>query len=166
MADNKQITKLIEALKSKSRPDTLGTPPLSSQFPAFGVNIKGYEIHMGNTYCGANACPLFMITSRNGEDINVKDGAMDEGGKVWGTYIHGIFDNDKFRRWLIDEVTKDKGNNVTPLQNRCILNYGDLREDGYKRLAEVVRANLDMERIYEITGLLTIRRHRDIKKRR
>jgi len=34
------------------------------------------------------------------------------------------------------------------------LNYGDIREDGYKRLAQVVRTNLDMERIYKITGLI------------
>ena len=108
---------------------------------------------MGNTSYGDSAWPLFMITSRNGEDITVKDGAMAEGGRVWGTYIHGIFDNDKFRRWLIEEVRKDKGINVTPLQNRRVLNYGDIREDGYKRLAEVVRTNLDMEKIYKITGL-------------
>ena len=71
-----------------------------------------------------------------------------------------------FKILLIEDVRKDKGMNVISLQNRRVLNYGDLREDGYKRLAEVVRTNLDMERIYEITGLLTIRRHRDIKKRR
>ena len=69
------------------------------------------------------------------------------------SHIHGIFDNDKFRQLLIEEARKDKGINVTPLQNRCVLNYGDIREDGYKRLAEVVRTNLDMERIYKIAGL-------------
>ena len=129
------------------------TPLSGHQFATFRMDIKGYEIHMGNTSRGDSAWPLFLITSRNGEDITVKDGAMADGGRVWGTYIHGIFDNDKFRQWLIEEVRKDKGINVTPLQNRCVLNYGDIREDGYKRLAEVVRTNLDMERIYKITGL-------------
>jgi len=126
---------------------------MNSLVSIFSMDIKGYEIHMGNTSCGDSAWPLFLITSRNGEDITVKDGAMAVGGKVWGTYIHGIFDNDKFRRWLIEEVRKDKGINATPLQNRRVLNYDDIREDGYKRLAEVVRTNLDMERIYNITGL-------------
>ncbi|HZX48284.1 MAG TPA: cobyric acid synthase CobQ, partial [Nitrospirota bacterium] len=133
--------------KEKTLYQVTAVPLSGRQSSTSRIDIKGYEIHMGNTSCGANASPLFLITRGNGEDITVKDGAMAEGGRVWGTYIHGIFDNDKFRRWLIEEVRKDKGINVTPLQNRCVLNYGDIREDGYKRLAEVVRTNLDMERI-------------------
>jgi len=139
--------------KEKAVYQVTATPLSDHQLSTFSMDIKGYEIHMGNTSYGISAWPLFLITRRNGEDINVKDGAMAEGGRVWGTYIHGIFDNDKFRRWLIEEVIKDKGVNVTPLPDRCVLNYGEVREDGYKRLAEVVRINLDMERIYKITGL-------------
>ncbi len=139
--------------KEKAIYQVTATPLSGHKFSALRNDIKGYEIHMGNTSYGDSAWPLFLITSRNGEDITVKDGAMAEGGRVWGTYIHGIFDNDKFRQWLIEEVRKDKGINATPLQNHRVLNYGDIREDGYKRLAEVVRTNLDMERIYEITGL-------------
>src|SRR4030067_1580194 len=139
--------------KEKTLYQVTAVPLSGRQSSTSRIDIKGYEIHMGNTSCGANASPLFLITRGNGEDITVKDGAMAEGGRVWGTYIHGIFDNDKFRRWLIEEAMKDKGINVTPLQNRCVLNYGDIREDGYKRLAEVVRTNLDMERIYKIAGL-------------
>jgi len=64
--------------------------PLSGpQFPTFGMAIKGYEIHMGNTSYGNSAWPLFLITSRNGEDITVKDGAMDDGGRVWGPIFTG-----------------------------------------------------------------------------
>lgn len=139
--------------KEKAVYQVTAVPLIAHQFSTSMMDIKGYEIHMGNTSIGDNASPLFLITSRNGENITVNDGAMAEGGRVWGTYIHGVFDNDKFRRWLIEEVRKDKGINVTPLQNRSVLNYGDLREDGYRRLAEVVRTNLDMERIYKITGL-------------
>src|SRR3990172_2068859 len=102
--------------------------PLSGhQSSTSRIDIKGYEIHMGNTSYGDSARPLFLITSRNGEDITVRDGAMAGGGRVWGTYIHGIFDNDKFRRWLIEDVRKDKGINITPLQNSCVLNYGDIQ---------------------------------------
>lgn len=140
--------------KEKAVNQVTATPLNGHQFPALKMDIKGYEIHMGNTSIGDNASPLFLITSRNGGDITVKDGAMAEGGRVWGTYIHGIFDNDSFRQWLIEEVRRDKGIKViTPSQNRSVLNYADIREDGYKRLAEVVRTNLDMERIYKITGL-------------
>ena len=37
----------------------------------------------------------------------------------------------RFRQWLIEEVERIKVN-VTPLQNRCVLNYGDIRKTATK----------------------------------
>ena len=30
-------------------------------------------------------------------------------GKIWGTYLHGIFDADEFRRWFIDRLRSRRG---------------------------------------------------------
>ncbi|MBI5192465.1 MAG: hypothetical protein HZA08_03355 [Nitrospirae bacterium] len=76
--------------KVKNLYQVTATPLIGPQFPTLGRDIKGYEIHNGNTSFGDKASPLFLITSRNGWDITVKYGAMAEGGRVWGTYNHSI----------------------------------------------------------------------------
>ena len=65
-----------------------------------------------------------------------------------GDALHGVFDDDTFRRTWIDHVRTDLG--LTP-QRRCLASY-DL-EKALDRLADVVRANSDMETIYRSMGL-------------
>jgi len=114
--------------------------------------LTGYEIHMGETSYDDNARPLFTITSRGGNRVSIKDGALSRDGKVWGTYIHGIFDADWFRRDLIDYIRKEKGMSQCNSHATPPLEYSDAKESGYQKLAEIVRANLDMTRIYKIIG--------------
>jgi adenosylcobyric acid synthase len=57
---------------------------------ATGSNIKGYEIHMGLTELGKGARPVFELEGH-------EDGAIDETGTIFGTYLHGIFDSASFR---------------------------------------------------------------------
>lgn len=125
----------------------------TSQFPASDRGLKGYEIHMGNTSYADGAGPLFLINRRNGRKVRIKDGAISRDGNVWGTYMHGIFDNDGFRRELIEKLKEEKGINLPLSQNSRLSNYRDIREEGYRRLAEVVRKNLDMESVYRIIGV-------------
>lgn len=139
--------------KEKATCQVTAVPSSGHPFFTSRMEIRGYEIHMGDTVLRDGTSPLFLITRRNGEEVTVGDGAMAKAGRVWGTYIHGIFDNDKFRRRLIEEVRKGKGIDATPSRDNRISSYRSIREDGYRRLAEVVRTNLDMERIYRIAGL-------------
>ncbi|MCE5263600.1 MAG: cobyric acid synthase [Deltaproteobacteria bacterium] len=108
---------------------------------ASGCAVRGYEIHHGVT-SGNGLVPLFRPA--DGEGI----GAGTETGRIWGTYLHGIFDADGFRRWFIDRLRERKG--LAPL-NRIAAVY-DL-EPALDRLAEVVRKSLKMEEIYRIMGL-------------
>jgi adenosylcobyric acid synthase len=65
-----------------------------------GGIIQGYEIHMGRTQANSN---WLVIEERNGEPVEQPDGAFSLDGRVWGCYIHGLFDNSNFRRaWLND----------------------------------------------------------------
>jgi adenosylcobyric acid synthase len=70
------------------------------------------------------------------------------GERIWGTYLHGIFDADPFRRWWIDRLRVRKG--LAPL-SRIAAVY-DL-EPAFERLAAVVRKSLRMDDIYRIMGL-------------
>ncbi|MCL0039211.1 cobyric acid synthase CobQ, partial [Dehalococcoidia bacterium] len=106
-----------------------------------GEDLTGYEIHMGQTL-GGDAPPAFEITQRIGEDGNHPDGAVGYDGKVFGTYLHGLFDNGRFRRGLL--------HNIKPLEMQSEL---PTREEQYDNLAMIVRESLDIGRIYELCGL-------------
>lgn len=106
-----------------------------------GLPVKGYEIHHGLTEYGDLPS---VICWQNGQ----YDGASSVDGRVWGTYLHGIFDSDEFRRWFIDRLRVRKG--LSP-GGRVLLTY-DL-EPALDRLAEVVRTSLDISRIYRLLRL-------------
>ncbi len=106
-----------------------------------GLTVKGYEIHHGQTEIGN--CEV-LIKRSDEENIGVQSNA----GRIWGTYLHGIFDDDKFRRWFIDTLRVSKG--LEPLDKVCAV-Y-DL-ENAFDHLADVFRKTVDMKRIYELLGL-------------
>ncbi|MBB4066937.1 cobyric acid synthase [Gellertiella hungarica] len=58
------------------------------------VPLEGYEIHLGVTTGGDCARPPVRIGNR-------PDGALSADGRVMGTYLHGIFGNDAYRRGLL-----------------------------------------------------------------
>jgi adenosylcobyric acid synthase len=72
--------------------------------------VRGYEIHMGRTSRGGvNAC--FQIeASETWEGTAMGDeGAASENGCVWGTSIHGLFDQAGFRRGWLNRARGRKG---------------------------------------------------------
>ncbi len=106
-----------------------------------GLGVHGYEIHHGQTPTG-ELTPLFVRS--DGEAVGVAAPA----GRVWGTYLHGVFDADEFRRWFIDQLRLRKGlPAVGAVQGRYDI------EPALDRLAAVVREGLDMQRFYRIMGL-------------
>lgn len=103
------------------------------------VIVKGYEIHMGESKLLDDAEPLFIIKKRNGEAVEIFDGAVTKDGKCWGTYIHGIFDNDGFRRDFLNRIRREKGLNAVEKTAK--------NDDGFDRLAGVLVENIDIKRI-------------------
>ena len=67
--------------------------------------VRGYEIHVGLTVRGEGD-PCFRIL---GEAGHREDGAVSADGLVWGTYIHGVFDDPFFRRAWLNRVRVRKG---------------------------------------------------------
>jgi adenosylcobyric acid synthase len=113
--------------------------------------INGYEIHMGRTELAPDVRPAFTILVRSGEKVFFPDGAVNRDGLVFGTYIHGIFDSDSFRRHLINTLRRRKG--LDPLSSSNTLPVHEQRERDFDKLAAVVRSSLDMEKIYSLLGL-------------
>ena len=67
--------------------------------------VRGYEIHVGLT-ARRQGRPCFRILDERGTR---EDGAASADGLVWGTYIHGVFDDPSFRRAWINRVRARKG---------------------------------------------------------
>lgn len=128
--------------------------PLNRFFKNTG-ELRGYEIHMGLTDFHGERC-MFEIIERGGSSTSVPDGFISENGKVWGTYIHGIFDNDGFREEFISRIKLAKGLPVaarSESETDASFNFQEFKETQYDRLATLVRRNIDMETFYRIAGL-------------
>ena len=112
-----------------------------------GVLSSGYEIHHGQTEHGPSARPLFLRADRAYADPAERVcGYVD--GRRWATYLHGIFDDDAFRRAWLDHVRADIG--LKP-QGRILASY-DI-EKALDRLADIVRESCDLTTIYQSMGL-------------
>ncbi len=70
------------------------------------------------------------------------DGARTADGKIWGTTIHALFENFAFRRAVIDDLRRAKG--LTPRSDAT--DVWNLDQE-YNKLAELVRAHLDLDAV-------------------
>lgn len=113
-----------------------------------GSHLKGYEIHMGETVLTHSAQSLFNIVRRSSQSVQVQDGYINETHHIFGTYCHGIFDNDDLRRAIINALRKRKGLETLPVQFR----YRQYKESEFDRLADTVRKHFDMKKFYEVLG--------------
>ncbi|MBI5212101.1 MAG: cobyric acid synthase [Nitrospirae bacterium] len=128
----------------------------SSEFGVMSLKkteLEGYEIHMGQS---TGDIGLFRLKRRRGEgenrrgsvtgspvhrfaDSEVLDGSMN--GNCWGTYIHGIFDNDTFRRGIINHERRKRNLPQVELG----INYTAIKDKAINNLADIVKANIDMD---------------------
>lgn len=101
-----------------------------------GTLIHGYEIHMGRSEpIGATLAALCRIGHPT---TGHSDGVLNSTGHIWGTYLHGIFDNDALRHaWLHSLGWHGTGHSFD-------------RHLAYHRLADHVQTHLDMPAIERI----------------
>jgi adenosylcobyric acid synthase len=101
--------------------------------------MDGYEIHMGVTTPveGETVCPLNRL-----EDGSMDGCRVDE--KCMGTYIHGILDNVSF----IDFLLKPYAHQLT--EEAETFNYQTYKEQQYDKLADHVRAHVNIPLVYQI----------------
>jgi adenosylcobyric acid synthase len=99
---------------------------------ATGAAIGGYEIHLGRSEGNDCARPVLQIEGRD-------DGASSADGRVQGTYVHGLFTGDAFRKaWLANFGIASS------------LAYEARIEQALDAMADHVEANLDIERILNV----------------
>lgn len=103
--------------------------------------LRGYEIHKG---ISSGDIGLFKIKRINSmmphlNTVEVMDGSIK--GNCWGTYIHGIFENDSFRRTIINKARKNK--NLPPFDS--LVKYSEIKDKAIDNLAHIVEKNVDMD---------------------
>ena len=103
------------------------------------LSVEGYEIHMGMTENLGEAIP--MITLEDGRT----DAYMTKNGRIWGSYLHGIFDNEDLVFALVQDIMKGKG--INPAENH--LSIAEYKEIQYNKLADLIRNSLDMDAVYK-----------------
>ena len=101
--------------------------------------MEGYEIHMGVTIPveGETVCPLNRLEDRSMDGCRVDE-------KCMGTYIHGILDNASF----IDFLLKPYAHRLT--EEAETFNYQTYKEQQYDKLADHVRAHVNIPLVYQI----------------
>ena len=109
--------------------------------------LDGYEIHMGQTTdTKAHVLHPICLTQRAGAACREVHGSARADGLVWGTYMHGIFDNDGFRRCMLNALRLQKGLPALPVSQ----NYRAAKQKKYDRLAHIVRQHLRMDVLQHI----------------
>jgi len=107
---------------------------------AKGMLLDGYEIHAGDSTFGANARPWLTI------DGHV-DGIANEAGNVFGTYLHGLFDDGQLPQLVVRNLREKRGQHSDAAKPMTLEEF---REREFDRLADVVRASVDMDAVYRI----------------
>ena len=69
---------------------------------ASGEAAQGYEIHIGRTEGADRERPLFLVE-------NAPEGAVRADGRVMGSYLHGLFGADGFRRAFLGALGAETG---------------------------------------------------------
>jgi adenosylcobyric acid synthase len=99
---------------------------------ATGAAVEGYEIHLGRSDGPDCARPVLRLNGR-------ADGAGSADGRVQGTYVHGLFTGDGFRKaWLAH------------LGIASTLAYEARIETTLDALADHLEAHLDIDQLLKI----------------
>jgi adenosylcobyric acid synthase len=100
-----------------------------------GTYIKAYQIHLGKT-SGPDCVRLFAQTPDG------PDGAMSIDGRVIGTYLHGCFTQDEFRRKFLSTLGHEAQT----------FSYEQTIEDTLDALAAHLETHLDLDKILDLAG--------------
>ena len=124
-------------------------------FPAGHGLVRGYQIHMGVTR-RVNELPCFRVhrhsvlsedgrqsIARHTEEL---DGAIRHDGLVWGTYIHGVFDEPDFRRAWLNCARVRKG--LPPLDIHASMSVTARLQKELDRWADHLSSHIDLSCLF------------------
>jgi adenosylcobyric acid synthase len=116
-----------------------------------GSLVRGYEIRHGRTGLFGGGVPWFDLTapsgpsapSRSDDDV---ESAHDPGALVFGTSLHGLFEEDRFRGEFLSLVATARGRSWHPSG----ISFAEAREGQIDRVADVCAAHLDLDALWRL----------------
>ena len=112
--------------------------------------LRGYEIHIGETTYLNGASPFATLERKDETNRTLEDGCVSEDRRTFGTYLHGLFDEDTFRHEFLRAARRF--HNLAPASD--FRDWKQHREQALDRLAREVGCALDLKTIFEWAGLL------------
>ncbi|MEE0028193.1 MAG: cobyric acid synthase, partial [Atopobiaceae bacterium] len=135
-----------------------------------GASVVGYEIHQGTTE-RLGGKPLVSVRDKLDANCKVETGRDTTGapttvseaavidaaqpshedgcqqGNVYGSYLHGIFDDPAANRALVSALLSAKGLDPNGAQS---LDMAEYRQRQYDMLADGIRRHMDLDLVYRI----------------
>ena len=113
-----------------------------------GLEFSGYEIHMGKTTVstGEHQTPLVQLADGRTDGVQRMEKGSEALG-VYGSYVHGIFDDGDIAVRIVQALADKKKVSWKPEAGG---DYHAFKEQQYDKLAQGLREHLDMEYVYSI----------------
>lgn len=125
---------LLPMRTSLSADKTLENQHATFSLAGENIDVKGYEIHLGDTQHLASLTPLLLIKGK-------AQGAISDDEKIAGCYLHGVFDQanaiDALALWC--DVTLEKSQDIEVIQEQAI-----------EKLADVCQKHIDLTKLEQI----------------
>jgi len=112
--------------------------------PMFEATVAGYEIHVGRTF-GGDEGRVFARIRVEGDSVDMDDGWMEDCGRVFGTYIHGLLDAPSCSAAFVEWATAG----AVKREDVGTASKGS-RDTEYGKLAAHLADHIDMERCLAI----------------
>ena len=96
------------------------------------AQVKGYEIHVGRTDVKETALPVQL-------ESGSLDGAVNQDNSIFGTYLHGVFDNSDALSLICEWAG---ANDVTAIDHE------QLKELGINRIADAIEEHLNLDLLW------------------
>ncbi len=110
---------------------------------AFGELVAGYEIHHGRPVAD-RVVPPFLLGGGSADEP--PEGVADHARAIFATSLHGLFENDGFRRAFLSQVAsrRNKDFKASPVT------FAERREAAIERVADALEAHLDLEALFAL----------------
>jgi len=111
--------------------------------------LSGYEIHLGSTRYLDGAQPFASIVRQTDATQLLPDGCISSDGRIFGTYLHGIFDRDAFRHAILSAARASL--HLHPATE--LTAWSEQRNRQLDRLADTYADALDLDIIFAMLDL-------------
>jgi adenosylcobyric acid synthase len=115
-----------------------------------GATVVGYEIHQGSSELRPGATAWLRLR-RQPSNTDIDDGAVSKDCRVFGTYVHGLFDDARFCRSVVTALRRRRG--LPPLSDGNWLSQRTFWAQRYEKLGRWLASHCDLTPIVSVLSL-------------